>query len=158
MIAGLLMFFLLFAGYFLLRPVRETMGVAGGVRNLQWLFSGTFIATLAVLPVFGWLASRLPRRSLLPWLYGGCAIVLVAFAAGFQIAPENLWAARAFYIWLSVFNLLTISLAWSTLADVLATGQAKRTFALIASGASIGGLQGLSSAPSWWRRSGMPGC
>ena len=142
MIAGLLMFFLLLAGYFMLRPVRETMGVAGGVDNLQWLFTGTFVATLAALPAFGWLASRLPRRTLLPWLYGGCAIVLVGFAAGFQFAPGNLWAARAFYIWLSVFNLLTISLAWSTLADVLAAGQAKRTFALIASGASIGGLTG----------------
>lgn len=48
--AGLLMFFLLFAGYFMLRPVRETMGVAGGVDNLQWLFTGTFVATLLALP------------------------------------------------------------------------------------------------------------
>jgi len=43
------MFFLLFAGYFMLRPVRETMGIAGGVQNLQWLFTGTFIATLAAM-------------------------------------------------------------------------------------------------------------
>ena len=49
--AGLAMFFLLFSGYFMLRPVRETMGVAGGVDNLQWLFTGTFLATLAVLPL-----------------------------------------------------------------------------------------------------------
>src|SRR5690606_32155102 len=61
-LAGLLMFFLLFTAYFMLRPVRETMGVAGGVSNLQWLFTGTFLATLATLPVFGWLASKLPRR------------------------------------------------------------------------------------------------
>src|SRR5690606_6508881 len=53
--AGLLMFFLLFAGYFMLRPVRETMGIAGGVDNLQWLFTGTFLATLVALPLFGWL-------------------------------------------------------------------------------------------------------
>lgn len=55
-IAGLLLFYLLFTGYFMLRPVRETLGVAGGVENLQWLFTGTFIATLACLPLFGWLA------------------------------------------------------------------------------------------------------
>ncbi|WP_227977918.1 hypothetical protein [Arenimonas daejeonensis] len=54
--AGVLMFFLLFAGYFMLRPVRETMGIAGGVDNLQWLFTGTFIATLAAIPLFGWVA------------------------------------------------------------------------------------------------------
>src|SRR5690606_20175958 len=141
-VAGLLMFFLLFTSYFMLRPVRETMGVAGGVRNLQWLFTATFVATLVVLPVFGWLASRLPRRTLLPWLYGGCALVLGGFAAGLQAAPQDIWIARAFYIWLSVFNLFAISLAWSVLADVLVPGQARRTFALIASGASIGGLAG----------------
>ena len=61
-LAGLAMFFLLFTGYFMLRPVRETMGVAGGVDNLQWLFTGTFLTTLAVLPLFGWIASRVSRR------------------------------------------------------------------------------------------------
>ena len=141
-VAGLLMFFLLFTAYFMLRPVRETMGVAGGVRNLQWLFTATFVATLVLLPLFGWLASKLPRRTLLPWLYGGCALVLGGFAAGLQATPENLWLARAFYIWLSVFNLFAISLAWSVLADVLVPGQARRTFALIAGGASVGGLAG----------------
>ena len=140
--AGLLMFFLLFTAYFMLRPVRETMGIAGGVHNLQWLFTGTFVATLITLPVFGWLASRLSRRTLLPGVYAGCAVVLLTFAAGFWIEPDNVWLARAFYIWLSVFNLIAISLAWSVLADVFVASQAKRTFALIASGASIGGLAG----------------
>src|SRR5690554_496044 len=82
-LAGLLMFFLLFTAYFMLRPVRETMGIAGGVRNLQWLFTGTFVATLLTLPIFGWLASKLPRRTLLPWVYAGCAAVLLGFAASF---------------------------------------------------------------------------
>jgi ATP:ADP antiporter, AAA family len=68
--AGLLMFFLLFTGYFMPRPVRETMGVASGPENLQWLFTGTFIATVAVLPLFGWLASKVLRRSILSWTYG----------------------------------------------------------------------------------------
>src|SRR5690554_7621271 len=82
-IAGFVMFFLLFTAYFMLRPVRETMGIAGGVRNLQWLFTGTFVATLLTLPIFGWLASKLPRRTLLPWVYAGCAAVLLGFAASF---------------------------------------------------------------------------
>jgi len=78
--AGVLMFFLLFAGYFLLRPVRETMGIAGGVKNLQWLFTGTFIATLAAIPLFGWVAARAPRRRILPWTYGFFALNLLGFA------------------------------------------------------------------------------
>ena len=141
-IAGLLLFYCLFTGYFMLRPVRETMGVAGGVDNLQWLFTGTFIASLACLPVFGWLASGVQRRFILPCTYGFFVSNLLLFAVLFTRTPGNLWAARAFYIWLSVFNLLTISLAWSVLADLFSTAQGKRLFGLLAAGASLGGLSG----------------
>jgi ATP:ADP antiporter, AAA family len=140
--AGVLMFFFLFAGYFMLRPVRETMGIAGGVQNLQWLFTGTFIATLAAIPLFGWIAARAPRRRILPWTYGFFALNLLGFAAAIAAQPDNPWLARAFYIWLSVFNLLAISVAWSVLADLFPVVQAKRLFALIAAGASAGGLVG----------------
>lgn len=141
-IAGLLLFYLLFTGYFMLRPVRETMGVAGGVDNLQWLFTGTFIAALVCLPLFGWLASRVPRRRILPWTYGFFASNLWLFAVLFAVDADDLWSARAFYIWLSVFNLLSISLAWSVLADLFSTAQGKRLFGLLAAGASLGGLSG----------------
>ena len=141
-LAGLAMFFLLFTGYFMLRPVRETMGVAGGVDNLQWLFTGTFLTTLAVLPLFGWIASRVSRRRIVPWVFGAVVASLLGFGAGLVAEPENVWAGRAFYIWVSVINLLLISLAWSVLADVFASAEAKRLFALIAGGASAGGLTG----------------
>lgn len=141
-VAGWLMFFLLFAGYFMLRPVRETMGIAGGVRNLQWLFTGTFVATLLAMPLFGWLASTVPRQRLLAWVYSFFAVNLVVFAGLFLWISDDVWVARSFYIWLSVFNLIAISIAWSVLADLLDVGEAKRTFAIMASGASAGGLVG----------------
>ncbi|HUD42763.1 MAG TPA: MFS transporter [Dokdonella sp.] len=141
-LAGLALFFLLFASYFMLRPVRETMGIAGGIENLQWLFTATFVSSLLVLPLFGWLAARVPRRQILPWTYGFFTLNLVAFAIGFVLDPENVWAARVFYVWLSVFNLLSISLAWSVLADLFASAQARRLFAMMAGGASLGGLTG----------------
>jgi len=139
---GLLMFFLLFTSYFMLRPVRETMGVAGGVDNLQWLFTGTFVATLAALPLFGWVASKVSRRRIVPWVYGFFALNLLGFAAALWLRPDSVWAGRVFYIWLSVFNLMAISLAWSVLADLFAGEQARRLFAMIAGGASLGGLAG----------------
>src|SRR5206468_4233780 len=43
-------FFCLLASYYILRPLRDEMGVAGGVRNLQWLFTGPFLAMLAAVP------------------------------------------------------------------------------------------------------------
>lgn len=135
--AGAAMFFLLFTGYFMLRPVRETMGIAGGVENLQWLFTGTFLATIVALPVFGWIASSVRRRRILAWTFAFFALNLAGFALGFLSDPDNVWIARTFYIWLSVFNLLAISLAWSVLADLLPATEAKRLFAMIAGGASV---------------------
>jgi ATP:ADP antiporter, AAA family len=141
-IPGFVMFLLLFSGYFLLRPVRETMGIAGGVRNLHWLFTGTFLATLAAMPLFGWIAGRVRRRRIIYWVFGFFASNLVGFAAAFSVWPGDVTLARTFYIWLSVFNMIAISLAWSVLADVFSAAEAKRSFALMAAGASLGGLLG----------------
>ena len=140
--AGFVLFFLLFAGYFMLRPMRETMGITGGVDNLQWLFTGTFVATLAAMPLFGWVAARVRRRRILYWVFGFFSANLVGFALGFLAQPDNVWLARAFYIWLSVFNMIAISLAWSVLVDLFAVDQAKRLFGLMVAGASLGGLTG----------------
>jgi AAA family ATP:ADP antiporter len=141
-IGGFLLFFLLFASYFMLRPVRETFGIAGGVRNLQWLFTGTFVATMVVVPIYGWVASRLPRRKLLPISYIFSAVVMAGFATALLIDRSNIWIGRAFYIWLSVFNLFVISIAWSLMSDLLDRDQSQRLFGQIAAGASLGGLTG----------------
>jgi ATP:ADP antiporter, AAA family len=141
-LGGHVLFFLLFASYFMLRPVRETFGIAGGVDNLQWLYLGTFLATLVVVPLYGTLAKKLPRRRLLPVSYVFSAIVMGAFGLGLMVDPDNVWTARAFYIWLSVFNLFVISIAWSLMADVFNADQGHRLFGQIAAGASLGGLTG----------------
>ena len=78
----------------------------------------------------------------LPWTYAVVATSLVLFAAALAVAPDDPWIARAFYVWLSVFNLLVISVAWSVLADLMPSGQATRLFAAIAAGISVGGLVG----------------
>ncbi|MFZ6046413.1 NTP/NDP exchange transporter [Pseudomonas sp. CR3202] len=132
----------LFGGYFMLRPVRETMGIAGGVENLQWLFSATFVAMLLAVPAYGWLNARVPRRVFLDWVYLFFAANLLGFAWLLWRIPDPLWAARAFYVWLSVYNLFVVSLAWSLLADVFDRRQSKRLFPSIAAGASLGGLLG----------------
>jgi len=139
---GFALFFVLFASYFMLRPVRETFGIAGGVDNLQWLFTGTFLATLVVVPFYGWVASRMPRRTLLPILYTFAALVMAGFATSLVVAPDNVWVARAFYIWLSVMNLFVISVAWSLMADLFVPEQGHRLFGQMAAGASLGGLAG----------------
>uniref|UniRef100_UPI0028B0A5DA MFS transporter n=1 Tax=Pseudomonas sp. TaxID=306 RepID=UPI0028B0A5DA len=137
-LAGFGLFFCLFSGYFMLRPIREAMGIQGGVENLQWLFTATFVVMLIAVPLFAWLNSRVPRIHFIDWVYGFFCLNLLAFAVLFAMHSDSVWMARVFYVWISVYNLFVVSVAWSLMADVFDSPQAKRLFAFIAAGASVG--------------------
>ena len=53
----------------MLRPLRDQMGIAGGVKNLPWLFTATFITLLVAQPLYGALVARLPRARFIPIVY-----------------------------------------------------------------------------------------
>src|SRR5262245_17546803 len=89
-------FFFLLSAYYLLRPVRDEMGVQSGVTTLHWLFTAIFLTMLAAVPLFGWLASRFPRRVLLPAIYVFFILDLLCFWGVFQVEAARPWAARAF--------------------------------------------------------------
>jgi AAA family ATP:ADP antiporter len=157
-LAGFAFFFCLFGGYFMLRPLRETMGVTAGVDQLQWLFTATFVATLAAAPLFGLLGVRVPRARLVETVYGFFIANMLLFAVAFAGRADDVWIARTFYVWLSVYNLFAISLGWSLMADVFRVEQAKRLFAFIAAGASVGGLAGPlfgAALVGWLQPAGM---
>ncbi len=141
-LTGFGLFFCLFSGYFMLRPIRESMGIQGGVGNLQWLFTATFVAMLVAVPLFAWLNSRVARIHYIDWVYGFFCLNLLLFGVLFFSMDGSVWLARVFYVWISVYNLFVVSVAWSLMADVFDALQAKRLFAFIAAGASVGGLVG----------------
>src|ERR1700685_3854429 len=62
-------FFTLLAGYYVLRPLRDQMGIAGGVKNRPWLFTATFLSLLIAQPLYGALVARLPRIRFIPIVY-----------------------------------------------------------------------------------------
>ena len=135
-------FFALLCGYYLLRPVREEMGVAGGVRNLPWLFTATFFAMLACVPLYGWVAGRWPRRVFIPVVYRAFAACLIGFFLAFQVEEWRPWVARVFFVWLSVFNLFVVSVFWSYLSDLFSSAQGKRLFGFVAAGGTLGAVTG----------------
>ncbi|ODU94321.1 MAG: translocase [Lysobacterales bacterium 66-474] len=139
-----LAFFCVLAAYYVIRPVRDQLAGATGSIALPWFYAGTFLATLTVMPAFGWLAARLPRRQLLAWSYGFFIACLVAFVPLFAQQPRI--GARelgiAFFIWVSVFNLFVVSLFWSLMVDLFDAERAQRVFALIALGGALGALAG----------------
>ena len=118
------------------------MGIQGGVENLPWLFSATFAAMLGVAPLFGWAAARLPRRRLVPWTYLFFIANVLVFYALFALGVAPPAVARAFFVWVSVFNLFVVSLFWSLMADLFRPEQAARLFGFLSAGGSCGALAG----------------
>jgi AAA family ATP:ADP antiporter len=139
-------FFCIMSAYFMLRSVRETMAIVSGVQNIPWLFTGTFVLMMMATPVFGWVASRFPRRIFLPWVYYFFIANILILFASFSYAQDNnlslLWISRAFFVWLSVFNLFVVSVFWSFMADIYTKQQSRRLFGVISAGGSAGALVG----------------
>lgn len=135
-------FFSLLAGYYVLRPIRDEMGISAGLDKMHWLFTGTFIAMLLVVPLFGWVTSRYQRRQFLPYIYTFFIANILLFYVVFESDLAVTHVAPVFFIWLSVFNLFVVSVFWSFMTDLYADGQAKRLFGLIAAGGTLGAISG----------------
>lgn len=136
--------FALLAANYILTPIRDQMGVAGGVRNLPWLFVGTLAGTVLLNLPFGWLVKKLPRSRFIPLTYRFFAVMLLLFGVAMHFATkeQSVWVGRIFFIWVSVTNLFAISVFWQLNVDLFSPAQGKRLFGFIAAGATIGAIVG----------------
>jgi AAA family ATP:ADP antiporter len=143
-ILSMLFFFFLFGSYSIVKPVRDAMGTVYGMSHIQELFTGTFIASFLFAPIYSGLASRIRLSTFLPWVYGIVAVSILLFYGLFEGAQgeQDRWIAAAFYIWVSTFNILIISVFWTFMADIFSRTQAKRLFGFVAAGGTIGGIVG----------------
>jgi AAA family ATP:ADP antiporter len=135
-------FFALLCGYYLLRPIREEMGIRGGVERLHLSFTATFAVMLAAVPAYAALLARVPRSRAIPVVYRFFLLNLGAFAALLHAGVAPAWVARAFFVWVSVYNLFVVSVFWSYMADVFTSEQGRRVFGLVAAGGTAGALVG----------------
>jgi AAA family ATP:ADP antiporter len=139
-----LVFFCVLTAYYIIRPVRDQLSGAVGSISLPLFYGATFVAMLALTPVFGMLVSRFPRRKLMFWSYSFFVACLIAFVPAF-IYQQEIGArllGTVFFVWVSVFNLFVVSLFWSLMADVWSSTQARRLFPLIGMGGTVGALAG----------------
>ena len=138
--------FCILSAYYMLRPVRDAMAIVAGVHNIPWLFTGTFTVMLLVTPVFGFIASRYPRKQFLPWIYYFFILNILAFFALFKVGDaieiDSAWIARSFFVWLSVFNLFVVTVFWSFMADIFSRAQSRRLFGVISAGGSTDAFLG----------------
>ncbi len=139
-----LFFFCLLASYFILRSIRDAIGVAAGTANLPWLFTGTLIATLLANPLYATLVSRLPVRQFIPIVYRIFASLLIIFAAAVHWGgtSQEKFLGPAFWIFISVFSLFVPSVFWGFMADTFHSEQGKRLYGFIGVGGTLGGMFG----------------
>jgi ATP:ADP antiporter, AAA family len=142
--AGLafLTLFLILCGYYLIRPIRETVATEIGPDSLRWLFLATFLSMLIINPFFGTVASFWSRRTLVPLTYAICVGTMLLFAYLLQGTTHSIWLSSVFYVWVSVFNYIAVSLFWSVMTDLFTVEQGKRLFGALSAGGTIGALLG----------------
>jgi hypothetical protein len=135
-------FFMLLAGYYVLRPLRDQMGIAGGVKTLPWMFMATFLTLLVMQPLFGALVKKLPRRWFIAIVYQFFVVNLALFWLLLTWGISPVLVARVFFVWVSVFNLFVVAVFWSLMADLFTSEQGKRLFGFIGAGGTAGTLLG----------------
>jgi AAA family ATP:ADP antiporter len=117
--------FSILSSYYVMRPIREQMGVSGGIENLPWLFTATLVAMILLNVPFGYLVRRLPRVRFIPITYRFFTANILLFALALHLANQEqaVWIGRFFFVWLSVFNLFVVSIFWQTIVDVFTSEQ-----------------------------------
>ena len=141
-IAAFFLLFFIMGSYFAARPVRETIGTLLGRAYVADLWLWTALFSVLIIPVYGALVAKVRRSVLLPWIYGFVAIVFAIIAFYLRADEKNLTVGAIFYVWISVLNLMLVSVFWSFLLEVMTTEQTKRLFGFVAAGGTVGALVG----------------
>ncbi|MEP6975764.1 MAG: MFS transporter [Spartobacteria bacterium] len=137
--------FVILGSYYVIRPIRDDIAATSGAENLSWMFTGTMVVTLLANAAFAAIVARMPRRKFLPIAYRFFIVNLIVFYFLMRHAPpaqQNVWIGRAFFVWLSVFNLFVVTMFWAFMTDLFNSEQAKRLFAFIAVGGQLGAIAG----------------
>jgi AAA family ATP:ADP antiporter len=152
--------FCLFTAYSIMKPLRDAVGMAFGKVGLARLTTGTLLLMVTATLVVGAAVSLLRWKRFFIAAQGFWILGTLGFAAAFRMIPDASagWLGAAFFMSVSVFNLLSLSFLWSRLTDLCTPEQAKRLFPIIGLGVTLGGIVGaaaLAKLPGWLARYGV---
>lgn len=141
---GFVFNFIVLSSYYVIRPIRDDIGAAGSVENLSWMFTATLIGMLIANALFSAIVARMSRRRFIPIAYRFFILNLALFYLLMRWASPDqaVWVGRAFYVWVSVFNLFVVTVFWAFMTDVFNSDQGKRLFGFISVGGTLGGIVG----------------
>jgi AAA family ATP:ADP antiporter len=135
---------LLLGAYYLLKTVRESLILAeSGAEVKAYSSAAQAIVLLGVVPLYGWIATRLNRNRLIRWTTLFFASNLIVF---FFIGRAGLREGVVYYIWVGIFNVFIVAQLWAFAADLFTEEQGKRLFPLLGIGASVGAVGGAWAA------------
>jgi AAA family ATP:ADP antiporter len=136
--------FLLLFGYYLLKTVREALILVEGGAYVKAYSSAAQAALLmALVPLYGYVGTRVPRIRLITGLFLFFAANLILF---YLAGTSGIQEGVAFYIWVGIFNVFVVSQIWAFANDIYTEDQGKRLFPMIGIGASLGAWLGAQSA------------
>jgi len=130
----------LLGGYYLLKTVRESLILAqGGAEVKAYSSAAQAILLFGVVPVYGWIATRINRNQLLRWTSLFFASNLLLFA---YLGSKGIHEAVPYFIWVGIFNVFTVAQLWAFATDLYTEAQGKRLFPMLGVGASVGAVGG----------------
>ena len=141
--AGLLLLslFLLFIGYYVLKTVREPLILQGGGAEVaSYSAAGQAVVLIGFIPLFGWVASKVPRLKLVAGTIAFFILCIELFYVA--VAAGVPYVGVVFFIWLGIYNVATVALFWSFANDLYTRDAGQRLFPMIAIGATAGGPVG----------------
>jgi ATP:ADP antiporter, AAA family len=130
----------LLGAYYLLKTVRESLILAqGGAEVKAYSSAAQAILLFAVVPIYGWIATRMNRNQLLRWTSIFFASNLLLFA---YLGSMGIHESVPYFIWVGIFNVFTVAQLWAFATDLYTEAQGKRLFPMLGVGASLGAVGG----------------
>lgn len=146
--------FLLLSAYYFIKPVREALILSGeGAEVKSYAAAGQAVLLLGLVPAYGLLADRLPRRMLLNAVTAFFIACLVAF---YGLTRAGAPVGVIFFLWVGIFNLMIVAQFWSFANDIYTKDQGERLFAIVAFGGSLGAVLGSLMAGRLIELTGVP--
>ena len=140
--------FTILASYYILRSIRDGLASEWDDVQLSTIWTFTFFISFLVVALYGFACSKIKFRYLVPGVYIFFALSFFSLYVLINVLPEiklmgyTIQTDQIFYVWVSVFSLLNISVFWSFMADIYSKQQATRLFGFIAAGSSLGAIFG----------------
>src|SRR5438874_3443999 len=141
---GFVFHFLILTGYYIMRPIRDSIAASNRLETLPWMFTATLVGMLIANAVFAAIVARMSRRKFIPIAYAFFIFNLALFYVLMRSCPpaQQVWIGRALYVWVSVFNLFNTAIFWAFMTDLFTVEQGKRLYGFIAVGGSLGAILG----------------